>query len=324
MSRTLSMVGCAVLLALALAPRAEADSVLARVGAEDPVVAGDTVFFSKRDASRRWRLMAWREGAMRTVRVRGEPFVFAASPGSDRRGSPVLTYVRCPRRRCTEVYELRIRDSRERRLAIASGRGCELSAPTMRRGTLLFLRRGSCASRGVWLRAADGLLRRLSRDDEACCTALVGDAAAWIGSRGSNRVFLRVAPHSGRRFDVYVSEPAVSSASGSLLAHEGMLYWGVTMETRAGALPRPFEARIYRASPVAGASCEATDRTFPSLSRSTASGSDLSPPAFAIGSAGIVYGTRTELRLADAPPPPFSVASTFKPQSTRPGPGCRL
>ena len=140
-----------------LAPAsAAADTTLANASASDLTVSGDALFWSRKEGRNRYRLMMLRDQQLTQLPIRPDRFPFFAYAGTDAAGAPVLLYSRCQRGKCRSLYSFALDQGRERRLPVRSRRGCELTAPSIDRGVLAFARFGRCASRGVWLRSANG------------------------------------------------------------------------------------------------------------------------------------------------------------------------
>lgn len=312
MSRTLL---AAVLASLVPAAPAAADTFIAAANDADLTASGDGIFWSERRTSGLTRLMTVDGGAVTALPVRPEPVSFAATPGTDRTGAPVLTYCRGTSTTCRSLHVFDVARRRERRLDVSVPRGCVPLSPSMERGAVVFVLAGSCKRRGVWLRSATGRLRRLAANDDACCTALVNGTPAWIGAQpAADVVFVKVAPPGRRPFVLYRSAHPIRGAStAGLVGFGGRLYWGVTAETEDGDFPRALESRVLRARPVPGAACEASDRSLPSRSRmrSSLSSDTIEAPAFAISARGLFYADRREIRLADGPPVVFSTRYAF-------------
>jgi hypothetical protein len=326
--RRATFVALFVVLSQGAAPGASADTTLGPAAKPvDLTAVGGALFWSEREAKHRFRLKVLRDGVVRDTGLRPNYYSFFPSAGTDAAGDPVLIYARCPRKKCQLIYTLRIRDGRERRLTPRSGTRCELQAPSIEHGALLVLRFGSCRNRGVWLRSASGVMQRLSRDDDVCCTALAAGAAAWVGFKQGEGVKINVVPPGGRRFVLFRAPPSdLSAVVGNLMAHDGLLYWGATAETSAGAYPRSAEARVFRARPQPRSACEATDRPIPTRSRLTELESILELPVFGVDAGGLRYATRNSVILVDGPPPTFAFAPehAFFPRPTATlGAGCR-
>jgi hypothetical protein len=276
---------------------------------------GDALFWSRRTGRHRYRLMMLCAQTVTRLPVQPNYFPFFASAGTDAAGAPMLVYTRCRHPKCRSLDGLSLTQGRERRLPVRAGRGCELFSPSIDRGVLAFVRDGRCAGRGVWIRSADGRLKRLTRNADVCCTAVVGTAAAWIGSPAEGLVDLVVAPAGGRPFELFRSDSTypLDLYIGNLSASGGLLYWSVsTWKRRARAAT---DARIYRAAPTRLADCEATDRQIPTRPQSS--------PAFAVNEAGVRYATRKRILLADSPPLAFGAEhSPFPAFTGRVGRGC--
>lgn len=177
------------------ATRAAADTVLARARAPDLAVSGDTLVWSEKQRRGRYRLMALHEGGRARLPIpANNSFAFYPTSGTDATGAPVVIYARCKHGKCRTLHGYWLSEQREQRLPVRAGRGCELQGASMDRGAIAFIRRGRCRNRGIWLQFPDGRTRRLTRRDDACCTAVMGDTAAWIGSPESGTISVIVAP----------------------------------------------------------------------------------------------------------------------------------
>jgi hypothetical protein len=301
---------------IAAAP-ARADTVLAEQGSEDLVAAGGALYFSERQANGRYRLLVLRDGAVSGIGLPSAHYAFYAGAGTDAQGRQVLIYSRCPRGRCTSIHLLDVATGQERRLKVTVGRGCQLAGPSIERGTLMFVRMGSCPRRGIWLRRTGAPARRLSRAADTCCTAQLADGTVvWLGSApGGLRVTVR-APDGARfsLFEVDDLSPRVA-AVGFLIAFDGHLYWGAAAHIRAGAYPRPVSKRVFRALPEPFAACEATDRDLPPGPHTDGRYDSLRAPRFAIDAGGLYYATDEQILRADTPPPAFDFRNAFIPTS---------
>lgn len=303
--------------ALVGATRAAADTMLAPARAQDLAVSGDTLVWSEKQRRGRYRLMALRGGRRTRLQIRpNNSFPFFPASGTDVGGANVVVYQRCKRGKCRTLEGYWLSERREQRLPVRAGRGCELQGPSMDRGAIAYIRRGRCRNRGIWLQLPDGRTRRLTRRDDACCTALIGDTAAWIGSPESGTISVIVAPPSGPAFEVFRNDNTypLDVITGNIGASGGLLYWSVsTWKARAR---RPTDARVYRAQPQPKADCEASNRQFPAAG---------GLPIYAVDESGLRYADKRSVRLADSPPPVFGPAFSPFPQFTaqdRVGRGC--
>ena len=270
--------------------------------------------------------MVLRDGTISGVGVASAHYAFFASAGTDAQGRTVLIYSRCPRGRCTSIHLLDVVTGQERRLKVTLGRLCQIAGTSIERGTLMFVRMGSCPRRGIWLRRPGAPARRLSRAADTCCTAQLADGAvAWLGSTaGGLRVTVRAA--DGNRFSLFAVDDFSErvAAVGFLIAHDGYLYWSSAAHTRAGAYPRPTSKRVFRAQPQFLAECQATDRDLPPGPHTDGRFDSLLAPTFAIDAAGLYYATDEQILRADTPPPAFDFRNAFIPASWAAiGSGCQ-
>ena len=322
MSRTRKAAFTVLVLASAVAAaaapgEASADTVLAQAAAHDLAISGESLFWSRKESRSRYRLMMLRGGAVTRLPLRPDVFPLRPSAGTDAAGAPVLVYSRCRRTdSCRALYSFSLGDGRERRLPVKAGHGCELLAPSIDHGALAFARYGKCADRGVWLRQADGRLKRFTRRADVCCTAVVGDAAAWVGASTPGVVHLVVAPANGQPFELFRSDDTypLDAYIGNLNASGGMLYWSVS--TWRGRRARvATDARVYRASLTRFADCEATNRELPTRPQDTV--------IFAVADTGLHYASRDKILVADAPPLVFGLDhSPFASLNASTGRGC--
>ena len=315
--RALAVGLAGILIPLFTPGSAAADTVLARASAQDLAVSGDTLYWSRKEGPHRYRLMKTRAGITSRLPLRPDALRFAPSAGTDAAGAPVLVYARCGRPpRCRSLHAFSPSDNRERRLPVRAGGRCELFAPSLDRGVLAFGRYGRCAERGIWLRYPDGRTTRLTRHADACCTAVIGDVAAWIGVPERGLVHLAVASAGGRPFELFRHDNThpLDAYVGRLSASGGRLYWSVS--TWRGRRARvATDARVYRATPTPFADCEATSRQLPTRAQEL--------PVFAVDEGGLRYATRGRILLADSPPLVFGAEhSPFAPFTARLGRGC--
>jgi hypothetical protein len=153
--------------------RAAARSTVAAVSADTPVSAhGGWVVWSLRSGSR-WRLIAWRDGRIRTLPIAGRGEPFDADVGTDARGRAVVTFSRCDETEPEPGFAWMGQGCRLRLVDLASGRERALrvprdsessdTSPSMWRGRVAFARTvtGSASVSRVLLADARG--RRLRR-----------------------------------------------------------------------------------------------------------------------------------------------------------------
>ena len=147
-----------------------------------------------------------------------------------------------------------------------------------------------------------------------CCTAVVGNTAAWMGSPMRGVLHVVVAPATGRAFELFRSDNTypLDLSMSNLSASGGQLYWSVSTWRRRARVAT--DARVYRAPLTRGADCEATDRQLPARPQFE--------PVFAVNEGGLRYAARSQILLADSPPLGFGAEHSPFPISARFGNRC--
>ena len=123
--------------------------------------------WARRAARHRYRLTTTFGGHVHDLRSRASRTPLDSRIGSRADGSPVVTYLRCRKRRCTP-YAFDLTDDREHLLRVPRNRGCQIHDVAAWKGNIAYLirsvPRASCPSarRGLWLASGGAGARRLS------------------------------------------------------------------------------------------------------------------------------------------------------------------
>lgn len=145
-SRRIGLIALLILAALPARAMAADRLVLDDPAAEQVVAARGLLVFVGQDTSNRDVLRRQRGPTVKRLRSRTAANIKDLDLGSDKRGRTVLVFSRCGdllRASTCKLFQYDFRRRRTLRLHGVSRRGCEEAGPSISRGTLVFVRRGS-------------------------------------------------------------------------------------------------------------------------------------------------------------------------------------
>ena len=252
----------------------------ARVISPDPraarPAARDGLIVWSRHSGRREYRLASRSGDL-PVATSEAPL--APRIGRARDGTALVTYSRCRRERCKPLA-WSPGHRRERRIPVATPRGCTLKDAAVWRARVAYLFRsvpgGSCprAARGLWLRNASGTPRRLSAHADRLGD-LRGATVSWFDSlQGGDAWRLRVRLPSGQARTIASENIESARLNGGVLDGR-FVYFGVIPEGRS---------TLFRAAVTGKRS-----QYLPPVERFPAKRGNLNDPQFAINAANVFY-----------------------------------
>lgn len=145
-SRRAGLIALLVLAAVPARAMAADKLVLDDPEAEQVASARGLLVFVGQDTSNRDVLRRQRGATVKRLRSKTAADLKDLDLGTDRRGRTVLVFSRCGdllRRSTCKLYEYDFRRAKTLRVHGVSRRGCEEAGPSISRGTLVFVRRGS-------------------------------------------------------------------------------------------------------------------------------------------------------------------------------------